>query len=183
MIPIWAGEAQSNHQDWICSWHWPDRVPDGTPDGSSGICVIGTGEIILITCDGTHWDLPSGRPEGMRRGRRPCDARCVKRRVQRLCRRRSWDSADAGPQAGQALLRSLWRADVELGPWSPQFETTQRRTVLPTEVVDQVAMANGLARVVSRALHGATVIRQPVAYPLAVCAGSCAACFCPQQML
>ncbi len=40
-IAVRAGEAQSNGQDWIGSWQAPLTLPEGTPHGSSGLCVRG----------------------------------------------------------------------------------------------------------------------------------------------
>ena len=51
-------------QDWIISWHPPEAVPDGTPHGAAGVCVTGSGEVVLISENGVDWDLPAGRPEG-----------------------------------------------------------------------------------------------------------------------
>jgi len=95
----------------------------------------------------------------MKRGRRPCDdevleeacATVVGARLLGFCR----SACVAGPQEGQVLVRSLWRAEVELGPWEPRFEVSHRRVVAASEVIDQVTMADGLARIVSRALHEA----------------------------
>ena len=173
VILIRAGEAQSNNQDWLASWHPPDGVPDGTPHGSSGICMIGTGEIIVISEDGVHWDLPGGRPEGnetweetlRREVLEEACATVVQARLLGFCR----SACVAGPQAGQVLVRSLWRAQVDLAPWSPQFETTQRRAVVPAALVDQITMADGLARIVSRALHeAASIEEETVRSPLEV---------------
>jgi len=157
-----AGEAQSNHQDWIASWHSPPIPPNGTPHGSSGLCVTGDGEIVLISEDGERWDLPGGRPEGhetweetlRREVREEACATIGHARLLGFCR----SACVAGPQMGQVLVRSLWRAEVELGPWEPRFEVSHRRVVAAAEVVDQVWMADGLARIVSRALHEAALL-------------------------
>ena len=37
-----------------------------------------------------------------------------------------------GPEEGLVLVRSLWRAEVELANWNPQFEIAHRR-VVPAE--------------------------------------------------
>ena len=55
------------------------------------------------------------------------------------------------------LVRSVWRADVVLGPWEPRFETRHRRLVPPAEVVDSLTISDGLARIVSRAIQEAGI--------------------------
>src|SRR5688572_3882820 len=50
--------------DWIVSWHPPPDALPGTPHGATGICVTLDGEVVVISQDGEHWDLPGGRPEG-----------------------------------------------------------------------------------------------------------------------
>jgi len=39
----------------------------------------------------------------------------------------------AGHERGLVLVRSMWRAEVELDPWQPQYETTHRRVATPAE--------------------------------------------------
>jgi hypothetical protein len=47
------------------------------------------------------------------------------------------------------LVRSVWRADVELGPWEPLFEIARR----PGVVADQLALdTHPLALVIRREL-------------------------------
>jgi ADP-ribose pyrophosphatase YjhB (NUDIX family) len=161
-IAVRAGEAQSNDQDWIVSWHPALTPPEGTPHGSSGICVTGDGGIVLISEDGERWDVPGGGPEGnetweetlRREVREEACATVVHASLLGFCR----SACIAGPQVGQVLVRSLWRAEVELGPWEPQFEVAHRRVVGAAEVVDQVACADGLARIICRALHEAAIM-------------------------
>lgn len=57
-IPVWSGGQQ-----WLVSWHPPPDPPDGTPHGAGGVCVTPDGDIVVISPDGTIWDLPAGRPE------------------------------------------------------------------------------------------------------------------------
>ena len=59
----------------------------------------------------------------------------------------------AGPERGRVLVRSIWRADVELGPWEPRFEIPHRRVVAPAVVADQLALdTHPLALVIRREL-------------------------------
>jgi ABC-type dipeptide/oligopeptide/nickel transport system ATPase subunit len=55
---------RSNGGDWLVTWHHPDSIPSGKRHGSLGICVAQDGNIVLISADGQHWELPAGRPEG-----------------------------------------------------------------------------------------------------------------------
>lgn len=135
--------------------------PDGTRHGSLGICVTGDGGIVLISQDGARWDLPAGRPEGdetweetlRREMREEACATVVHARLLGFSR----GACVAGSQAGRVIVRSLWRAEVELAPWKPQFEMSHRRVVAAAAVVDQLALPDGLARIMSRALHEAVV--------------------------
>jgi hypothetical protein len=43
-----------------------------------------------------------------------------------------------GAQAGQVLVRALWKAEVVLEPWKPAFEVRQRRLVPSGELMAQI---------------------------------------------
>ena len=159
-IAIRAGEAQSNDRDWLVSWHPAPAPPDGTPHGSSGICLTGDGEIVLIVLIASAGTCPVDDRKDRRRGSKPCDGSCWRKHVPRSSRRDCWGSVAAHASRAHRWVRSwsdLWRADIELAPWQPRFEVAHRRTVAAAEVIDQVAMADGLARIVSRALHEASL--------------------------
>jgi len=152
---------RENHQDWIASWHSSLTPPDGTPHGASGLCVTGAGEIVLISQDGEHWDLPGGRPEGHETWEETLRREMLEEACATVIQARllgfSRGACVAGPQVGLVIVRSLWRADVELAPWEPQFEISHRRVVAVAEVLDQLALADGLVRIISRALHEAAI--------------------------
>lgn len=153
---------RADNEDWIVSWHPPPAPPDGTPHGVAGLCVSGDGEIVLISADGERWDLPGGRPEGnetweetlRREMREEACATVVRARLLGFSR----GACLAGPQAGRVIVRSFWRAEVALGPWEPQFEIAHRRVVPAAAVVGQLAIPDGFARIISRALHEAAVM-------------------------
>lgn len=163
-LPARDGEEialRTGDQDWIVSWHPPPTPPDGTPHGAAGLCVTGDGEIVLISADGVHWDLPAGRPEGnetweetlRREMREEACATIIQARLLGFCR----GACVAGPEAGLVLVRSLWRAEVELASWEPRFEIAHRRTVPAADVIDHLTMAHNFVRIISRALEEASM--------------------------
>jgi ADP-ribose pyrophosphatase YjhB (NUDIX family) len=156
---------QPNGEDWTVSWYTPPMSPDGTPHGATGLCLTGDGKIVLISEDGERWDLPGGRPEGnetleetLRREilEEAC-ATVTEARLLGFCR----GTFVAGSQAGRVIVRSLWRAEVELGPWKPRFETVHRRLVVAADLLDHLSTTDGLARIVTRALVEAALIKRP----------------------
>jgi ADP-ribose pyrophosphatase YjhB (NUDIX family) len=126
-------------QDWLLSWHQPPVAPVGRPHGSAGICVTARGEIVLISADNIHWDLPAGRPEGdetweqtlCREMREEACATVTAARLLGFSR----GHCIAGLQTGLVLVRSFWVAQITLDPWDPQFEIAHRRVVAPADVL------------------------------------------------
>ncbi len=153
---------RANDQDWIVSWHPPLTPPDGTPHGAAGVCVTGDGGIVLISADGAHWDLPAGRPEGWETWEETLRREVLEEACATVVRARLLGfyrgMCVAGPEAGLVLVRSLWRAEVELAPWEPRFEIPHRRVVAATEVRDYLALAGHPARIISRLLHEAAIM-------------------------
>jgi hypothetical protein len=47
-----------------------------------------------------------------------------------------------GPERGRVLVRSVWRADVELRPWEARFEIAGRRVVGASEVEDALSLGS-----------------------------------------
>lgn len=155
--PVWA-----NGQGWLVSWHRAPRPPDGTPHGAEGVCLTAAGEVVLVSQDGERWSLPAGRPElgetwedTLRREvlEEAC-ARVLTARLLGFCR----GACVAGPEEGLVLVRSIWRAEVELEPWEPQFEIRHRRLVAQDEVMDQLGIgSHPFAGVLRRTLHEAAI--------------------------
>ncbi len=156
-IPI-----RSGGQQWLVSWHPPPEPPDGTPHGAEGVCVTADGEVVLISPDGTIWDLPAGRPEPGETWeqtlRREMDEEaCATVTGARLlgftrgqCR--------TGPESGRVLVRSVWRAEVELRPWEARFEIADRRVVAPAAVADALSLgSHPFAAIIRRELAEAAL--------------------------
>jgi ADP-ribose pyrophosphatase YjhB (NUDIX family) len=155
-------QIQSNGQDWLVSWHPPPLPPPGTPHGAEGVCVTPAGEVVLISPDGKLWDLPAGRPE-------------VGETWEDTLRREMLEEACAtvvaatllgftrgacvrGPETGRVLVRSVWRAEVELAPWEPRFEIAHRRVVAATHVMGHLAIeTHPFAPIIRRELQEASV--------------------------
>jgi ADP-ribose pyrophosphatase YjhB (NUDIX family) len=128
---------RSNGQDWLVSWHPPPDAPDGIPHGAEGVCVTPEGNVVLVGHDGETWDLPAGRPEPgeawadtlRREMLEEACATVVTARLLGFVR----GECVAGAERGRTLVRSIWRADVSLEPWDPQFEIPHRRVAAPAE--------------------------------------------------
>jgi ADP-ribose pyrophosphatase YjhB (NUDIX family) len=130
-------------QAWTATWHRPPDAPDGAPHGAAGICVIPGGDIVLIGCDGVHWDLPAGRPEAdetweqtlRREMLEEACATVTEARLLGFCRSR----CTAGAETGKVLVRSFWLAQVDLAAWEPRFEISHRRIVPPAEALSHLS--------------------------------------------
>jgi ADP-ribose pyrophosphatase YjhB (NUDIX family) len=126
------------------------------------VCVTADGEVVLITPDGTIWDLPAGRPEGDENWeqtlRREMDeeacATVLRARLLGFTRGQCID----GRERGLVLVRSVWRADVELADWEARFEILDRRLVSPDEVEDALSLdTHPFALIIRRELQEAAV--------------------------
>jgi hypothetical protein len=93
-------------------------APDGMPHGAEGACVTRAGEVVLVGNDHIHWSLPAGRPEA-----RETWLETLRREVLERHARESWGAGCVwvhsrgctdGAERGQVLVRSVWRAEVEL---------------------------------------------------------------------
>ena len=64
----------------------------------------------------------------------------------------------AGPERGLVLVRSMWRADVELGPWDPQFEIQHRHVIAATDIALQRLLATDpFAPIIRHSLNEAAI--------------------------
>ena len=154
--------VSSNGGEWLTAWHPPDSVPVGTPHGANGLCFVGGDGVVLISNDGERWGWPGGRPEGdesweqtLRReiAEETCSIVCSARLLG-FCR----SLCLTGPEKGRVLVRSIWRAEVELMPWKPRFEILHRRVVAAAEILLHLSMEEGFEPIYCRALKEADLI-------------------------
>ena len=90
-----------------------------------------------------HWSLPAGRPEGdetweqtlRREVQEEACATVTESKLLGFCR----SFCVEGREKGLALVRSFWRAQVELERWEPRFEISHRRVFPPAEVLPHLA--------------------------------------------
>lgn len=154
--------VHANGQIWSTSWHPAPMSPTGTRHGSLGICVTAKGEVVLVSEDGEHWDLPAGRPEGNETWEQTLRREMLEEACATVVRARllgfSRGECIEGPEQGLVLVRSFWRADVELGPWQPEFEIAHRRLVAPNELVTDFVSRHPFAPIIRRAIAEAGLL-------------------------
>src|SRR5260370_41060324 len=125
----------------------PITVPPGQAHGANALCVTDDDGVVLISNDGERWGWPGGRPEGdesweQTLRREVLEEACAivsDARLLGFCR----GACLTGAEAGLVLVRSVWRADVELMPWEPRFEIGRRRVVPATELLSHLSMEKG----------------------------------------
>lgn len=128
-----ALEIANNGQRWLACWYPAGEAPEGRPHGSAGICIIKSGDTVLVSADGVKWDFPAGRREGDESWRETLE----REMMEEACA--SVDQADLlgfcrsrcveGGERGLVLVRSVWLARVSLLDWNPAFEITHRKIV------------------------------------------------------
>ena len=148
--------VRSNGGDWLTAWHTPNAVPAGTPHGANAFCVTADDRVVLISNDGERWGWPGGRPESDESWEQTLrreileETCCVVKdaRLLGFCR----SVCLSGPEKDRVLVRSIWRAEVELLPWEPRFEIAHRRVVPADELRPHLWMEDGFERIYQRAL-------------------------------
>ncbi|WP_340646603.1 NUDIX domain-containing protein [Phenylobacterium sp.] len=151
--------VRANGVGWRAAWSPPADVPQGTPHGSCGFCVTGEREVVLISQDGTQWEWPGGRPEGDETWeatfrREMLEETCCAvgdARLLGFCRSECLD----GPETGLVLVRSVWRGEVEVLPWDPQFEIGHRRMVAAEALMSALDIEPGWEPIYRRAVFEA----------------------------
>ena len=151
----------ANGGQWRMAWHPPGEAPPGLPHGANAFCVTGDGEVVLISSDGSRWGWPGGRPERdeswedtlRREMLEEACAEVTSARLLGFVRSRCL----TGPEEGRVLVRSIWRADVRLLPWQPEFEIPFRRVVPARDLARHLWMEDGAEPIYSRAAREAGI--------------------------
>jgi ADP-ribose pyrophosphatase YjhB (NUDIX family) len=129
----------TDDEAWNLSWHSPLNLPDGIPHGSAGVCVTPQETIILVRQNNNVWDFPGGRPEGIETWEETLRREMVEEACatvdQALLLGFARAECSSGTERGRAIVRSFWRAEVNVHPWEPRFEITQRKFVRPEEAL------------------------------------------------
>lgn len=152
----------SNGGDWLVAWHPPLAAPEGTPHGANAFCVTPDDHVVLISNDGERWGWPGGRPEGQESWeqtlcREILEEACaivVGARLLGFCRAQCL----TGAEAGLVLVRSIWRAEVQLNLWQPRFEIAHRRVVPSSDLLSHLWMDEGFEPIYRRALVEARLL-------------------------
>ena len=121
------------------------------------------GNIVVISPDGTVWDLPAGRPEPGESWeqtlRREMDEEACATVVGVRLLGFTRGQCLTGPERGIVLVRSVWRAEVELRPWEARFEIADRRVVAPDAVEEALSLgSHPFAAIIRRELAEAALI-------------------------
>ena len=67
----------------------------------------------------------------------------------------------SGPEKDRVLVRSVWRAEVELLPWKPRFEIAHRRAVPPHDLLSHLWIEEGFGPIYHRALLESGLVSSP----------------------
>jgi hypothetical protein len=148
--------VRANGQTWTATWHPPGVAPPGTAHGACGWCVTSDNNVVLVSHDEIHWSWPGGRPDSnetwedtfRREVLEETGCPVFKAALLGFCR----SACQSGPEEGLVLVRSIWRGDVELLPWTPKFEVKWRKVVPVVDLLSQIAMEQGLEPVYRRAM-------------------------------
>ena len=118
--------------------------PDGTPASAGAVCVTADGDCLLVTEDPEWgWHVPGGRPEGDETPERTL-AREVREEAcatvvdcELLITHELLELDDLRTVIDHRWSPAFW-ARVELDPWAPEHEKTDRRLVPLTDVNDDL---------------------------------------------
>ena len=145
ILPARDGQRMRSHsdgQDWLVSWHPPAARPDGIPHGATGVCVTDADQLVLISPDGVYWGFPGGRPEGEESPeetlrREVLEEACAIVKGARLLGFARGECVQ-GWELGRILVRSYWRAEVNVAPWEPLYEIPHRRVIAAADARAQL---------------------------------------------
>jgi ADP-ribose pyrophosphatase YjhB (NUDIX family) len=156
--------VRSNGGAWFIEWHSAVTQPEGTNHGANAFCVTPDNHVVLISGDGERWGWPGGRPEGdesweQTLRREVLEEACAVVRGARLLGF-SRGVCVSGPEHGLVLVRSMWRADVELNAWEPRFEIRYRRLVRADDLLSHFWIEDGFEALYHRVLIEAGILAQ-----------------------
>lgn len=149
-------------QEWIVSWHPPIAMPSGTPHGSASICFTLDRKIVLVsTTHGESWEFPGGRPEGNENWYDTLEREITEEACAQLTEASllgySVGRCIRGHEASLVIVRALCRSVVQLMPWDPKHETTDRCLVESDVALDKIRIPQGMRPIYERWLHEAGV--------------------------
>jgi ADP-ribose pyrophosphatase YjhB (NUDIX family) len=155
--PIVEGKpltVRSNGGSWFIDWHPPGSEPDGTKHGANAFCITRDNHVVLISNDGERWGWPGGRPEGDESWDQTLRREILEEACAVVCGARllGFCRGVSGPERGRALVRSIWRADVELNAWEPCFEIRHRRLVSKDDLLAYLWIEEGFEALYHRVL-------------------------------
>lgn len=149
----------ANGGDWVATWHPPEEEPEGQAHGATGICVVDGDQIVLVSEDGEMWGFPGGRTEEGETWRQTLEREMDEEACARVKSARllgfSRGECTSGAEKGLVLVRSLWRADVELAEWEPRFEIPHRRIIAAGELSEHLFLPEGVEPIFRRMLREA----------------------------
>src|SRR5258708_3594109 len=102
------------------------------------------GEEFAVRSNGGDWLVAWHSPVAVPAGAEPCGEAGFLGFGRAVCL--------TGPEEGLVLVRSVWRAEVELMSWEPRYEIAHRRVVPATELLAPLRMEGGFEPVYHRAL-------------------------------
>lgn len=130
---VWRG------QTFVVTWEPGQVCPEGRITQASALCFTADGSVVLVSEDGTEWNLPGGHPEG-------------DERPEQTLAREAWEEACAvvtAPQylgaqrvedaRGAAVFQTRFWARVELQAFVPRHEIRFRRCAAPSEFLSTLA--------------------------------------------
>ncbi len=115
--------------------------------------------VVLVSNDGERWYWPGGRPEGEESWEQTLRREVLEETCSVVTGARLLGFCRAvclsGPENGLVLVRSAWRAEVEVMPCKPRFETAHRRVVPMGDLLSYLWMEDGFEPIYYRALSEA----------------------------
>lgn len=155
-------QYQAGGQESTITWTPGSRPPRVANHGALGVCFAG-GDVLLVTQDGSSWELPAGRAEPGETPKQTLireiqeEGCCTIQRAQYLGTTVS--RCIRGPEAGIELTRTHWCALVAVDAWDPQYETVARRFAPPSEVLEALQPEGGMREILQAILASARELR------------------------